>query len=403
VRVHSGDPALAPVPNAPAYPAPPPCAPQLPGGYYCTGTVLLTGYAGITNPSASISALITKQLNAGITSVVLRVAPPPGQGSSVPIVIEHINSAGGADFSSANAAVLVYEFPEFTTFYVALPGSGEPSQTGLPAGASAATALLATIGGSTLTLRGTNLGIYPTVAVALATGLVPGAGLADCSGGAGTCWSVTTPPGEGTGLSYPAAFGAGGGAAAPSLNGLSGYYNCAAWGTWPGGYFAWLFAGDGVAQPLLARYAPPNGTALASLVGGALPASGLVPVRLLGVNLSAQSQPPTALAVQFSPVSGAGAGEWVPCASPAYSPGLAGTAEGSDCTLPPGVPGGNHLMLTVDNQVTVTPGAFFYYDTPPALTLVYAPASNATYDFSAASAQPRAHSQRRLRAVAVRH
>ncbi len=79
----------------------------------------------------------------------------------------------------------------------------------------------------------------------------------------------------------------------------------------------------------------------------------------------------------------------MPCASPAYSPGLAGTTEGFDCTRPPGAPGKCYrLMLTLDDQVTVTPCAFFSYDTHPALTPVYAHASNATYDGSAASASP---------------
>jgi hypothetical protein len=223
-------------------------------GYFGLATIATAaseyaGVPGISSPS-SVADVVAQQLATGATSVALVFSPPPAQGSSVPVVVERI--AGPTGDLSNNDFTVSYAAPSLQSVAV-LDADGATVLAGQSALVASDTARVPTRGGAFLKFTGTNMGVLPTFAIGRNPATSPIApapsGAAapagdDCSAPAGsyTCWRVAIPAGQGSGLQFSSEFGAETAGFTPSMQGLRGFYEGAAWGAWPGGYFAWLFA-----------------------------------------------------------------------------------------------------------------------------------------------------------------
>jgi len=257
VRIHVGDPASSRA--AFCTPASPTCVADPANGYFGLADISLSaaaytaaGVATVSGTPANVGSLIAQQLAGGALTAVLLFTPPAAQGSVVPIVLERLSGLTG-DLSN-NEFTVAYAAPVLATVDVtgvdgatALAG-----QTGLDATAFATVLRVPTRGGAFVKVRGANLGVLPTFAVGrdpstppLTPAPAPGD---DCSSppGAYNCWRVAIPAGQGSGAQFASEFGAETGSFSPSMQGLRGFYQGAAWGAWAGGFFCvavWRGAG----------------------------------------------------------------------------------------------------------------------------------------------------------------
>ena len=350
--------------------------------YFGTATVILTGYAGMVD-ATNVVDLVQKQLALGTGSVTVKFTAPSAQGLAVAVIVERVTGAQ-SDFSSSSVSVR-YADPVLTTFDVVGPSpTFAVLAQNLDATTFASVATAATIGGSYIRLRGTNLGIRPTVAMGKSAGL-PSSSLTDCSAptGAGNCWLVAAPAGEGTGMRQYVGdpglsldfctFSTTTPVCLPNLNGFRANYYLASWPTWPGGYFVWLFTNQpsssiGVsavqsARPIVFYYALPNVTAVVSLdVSGTFPAAGGTRVRVLGSNFG---DPASSLTVRRVFLGTAATG--LECVSPVLSVGLVGV-EGIECTLPVGTPGASYAVtVAVADRSSTSAANIVTYDPNPAI------------------------------------
>ena len=371
-------------------------------GYFGASLILFTGYAGMVD-ATSMSDLVVKQLElSGGTSINVRFKPPPAQGISTPIVVERTSSASGFhDYSSASFSI-VYATPVITTFDVVSP-LPTISRLGVDATSLFATTTNALTSGLTqIKIRGTNLGVAPSIFVG---GMMASrSGITDCSAffGTGTCWALNVPSGQGSGRRDTI-----NGAEIPEyavntdrLPPLAKVYDKAAWGPWPGGYNLWFVAGsamtsppDPSAQPLRFTYDLPVVARIVSLnVAGTFPAAGGSRVSLLGLNFgnpNAFGSPTLALAsITVELVPGAGASGRLKCTQVTRTKGLSSTAEGIDCTLPAATPGSSyHAYVAIGDLSSTSATTLLTYDSDPLLTNVTVASLSGvilqTYDFTA--------------------
>ena len=310
-----------------------------PYGNRTMGTILDSTSTQVPYPplttDAAVAAWVQGQTAAASNNngiYYLYVQIPPGQGSSVSVVVSKRSGGSPIPMESNSGFIVSYSPPVLSQVQVFTYGVAGPLMSVTPT-----TSVTATTEGvnTVIYLIGSNLGTAPSITSGDA---VVSFGTACPNYALYTCYQFVAPWGEGTGAQIP-----------------NGPYTQSL----PFGYRMWLTAGDQSTSTVGFQYAIPVVSSIVSLTG-TFPTLGGVGLLLYGSNFGATrvGRPPSTKLVEFGYASDNTT--WRSC-----SQIVRFNHSTLSCILPPGV--GINLNVRVTMADLVNPSAISFSYDPPAI------------------------------------